>query len=362
MQGLRGIACILVVLTHARYFLANTPLWSFADQVLRPGAFGVDLFFVISGFIMVYTTSRPGATPLQFISHRFTRIWPPYAVMTLIAVLIGYGGSLGALVSPGVLGPLLKSLAFIPNNPHAPLYFDVSLNLGWTLEFEAYFYMVFAVSMLFGRFRWVALFSWLIYSALIFPMARRGLDLDVTKDLGYRFGYAALMTNPIVLDFLFGVVAAGIFMSRLRIRNVRLCWNLLFMATTFVLWSCYSWYYDFHGPLKWGIPAALLVTVLALVGKTVSIPVPAALLWLGRISYSLYLTHLTTQQVMTSYASAHGIEVHSWGFIFITTCTAIFIAYFFYELVEVRLCNAIRALVSKASSETGERDKLKTAS
>jgi exopolysaccharide production protein ExoZ len=346
LQGLRGIACILVVLVHGRYFMLSTPFGPLADQLLIPGAAGVDLFFVISGFIMAYTTSRPGVKPVDFIRQRFTRIWPPYVVMTFFWFAFLAGGTFSSLLSPNVAIAILKSLLFIPNDPHAPLYFNVTLPLGWTLEFEAYFYLTFALSMFLGRMRWIGLFSWLIFSALIFPLSRRGLNLDVRTDLGYSFGYAALMTNPIILEFLFGVTAAAVYLSRLRIRSVRLCWNLLFITTCFALWSCYGGLYNFHGPLKWGIPVALLVTVLALVSKTITVNMPAAILWLGRISYSLYLTHTATQQLLAKFVEQNGVDVHSWGFVFLSTAAAIFVAYFFYELVEVRLCQAVRKLLT----------------
>lgn len=350
LQGLRGVACILVVLTHARYFMLDTPFWPLADQTFIPGAAGVDLFFVISGFIMTYTTFRPDARPGEFLRHRFTRIWPPYVVMTLLWFFIVAGQTLGSLASHEVLVPLLKSLFFIPNNPRAPLYFNVTLPLGWTLQFEAYFYLVFAISMLFGRLRWIALFAWLVYSTLVFPMPRRGFNLDVMTELGYSFGYAALMTNPIVLEFLFGVVAAALYLSPVRLRNVRLCWNLLFITIAFAMWSCYSGFYKFHGPQQWGIAMALVVAVLAIVSKTITVRVPSVMLWLGRISFSLYLTHTTTQQLLLRLAAKNNVETHSWGFMFITTAAAVFFAYFFYEIVEVRLCDYIRKFVSKSSS------------
>ena len=91
IQALRGIAVFLVVLTHARYSFSDTPTWPLAEQLLRPGAMGVDLFFVISGFIMVYTTRRLAGTPgeaLDFLVRRFARIWPLYAVVTLIYLTV----------------------------------------------------------------------------------------------------------------------------------------------------------------------------------------------------------------------------------------------------------------------------------
>jgi exopolysaccharide production protein ExoZ len=350
IQGLRGVACILVVLTHARYFMLDTPSWQLANQLLMPGAMGVDLFFVISGFIMVVTTAGAragaGAGAGGFLLKRFTRIWPPYALMTVAWVCLFAGGP-AAFGSAGAMKQILASLAFLPVNPRIPLYFATTLPLGWTLLFEAYFYLVFAVSMLFGRLRWAALFGWIAYTVIVFPMARRGLNLDVSLDLGYRVGYAALLTSPMVLEFLAGAVAAGVYLSPLRLKSRRLCWNLLFLAVALSLWSIYA-HFDFHGPLKWGSAAALIVFACAIAGKTVDIVMPQVLLWLGTISFSLYLTHTATQQLLQGWFGAHGLDSHNWGFIFLTTCVAVVVAWVFHELVEVRLCRRFRLLVESS--------------
>jgi peptidoglycan/LPS O-acetylase OafA/YrhL len=348
LQGLRGVACILVVLTHARYFMLDTPLWPLANGWLMPGAMGVDLFFVISGFIMVVTTAgaRAGGGAGAFLLKRFTRIWPPYALMTVAWVCLFAGGP-AAFGSVGAMKQILASLAFLPVNPRVPLYFATTLPLGWTLLFEAYFYLVFAVSMLFGRLRWAALAGWIVYSVIVFPMARRGLNLDASLDLGYRFGYAALLTSPMVLEFLAGAVAAAVYLSPLRLGSRRLCWNLLFLAVAVSLWSVYA-HFDFHGPFKWGCAAFLIVLACAIAGKTVDIVMPQVLLWLGTISFSLYLTHTATQQLLQGWFRAHGLDTHDWGFIFLTTCVAVVVAWVFHELVEVRLCRRFRQLVESS--------------
>jgi peptidoglycan/LPS O-acetylase OafA/YrhL len=341
IQALRGVACILVVLCHARYFVSNTPSWGLAETLFRPGAAGVDLFFVISGFVMTYTTWGQGRQEAgRFLVKRFTRIWPPYAVLMLIWVACFEG--LNILNSPDRLKVLAKSLGFMSVHPEAPLYFGVLFPLGWSLEFEAYFYLVFALSLLFARFRWIALFGWLLYSVLVFPMPRRGLDLDVAVNLGYSWLYANLITNAIVLEFLFGVVIALVHLSPLRIRSARFCWNLLFLSVSLAAWYCYGGYFDFHGPQKWGISAALVVSGFALASKTVEIRLPGPLLWLGTISYSLYLVHVPTQQLLATFLASKGYDVHSWGFIFLSSAVTIVIAYGFFELVEVRLSNLMR--------------------
>ncbi|MFL6672235.1 MAG: acyltransferase family protein [Massilia sp.] len=341
IQALRGVACILVVLCHARYALSDTPYWELAETLFRPGAAGVDLFFVISGFVMTYTTWGHGRKDAaSFLVKRFTRIWPPYAVLTLAWVACFEG--LQLLKSPDRLAVLAKSLGFVSVYPEAPLYFGVTFPLGWSLEFEAYFYLVFALSLLFSRLRWIALGSWLVYSVLVFPMPRRGLNLDVAVNLGYSWSYANLVTNAIVLEFLFGVAVAMIYLSPLRLRSPRLCWNLLFLSVAVAAWYCYGGFFDYHGPQKWGIAAVLLVFGCAVASKTIEIRLPAPLLWLGTISYSLYLTHMLTQQILSRLLPKFGYNVHSWGFIFLSTAAAIGAAYVFHELVEVRFSNLVR--------------------
>lgn len=359
IQALRGVACILVVLCHARYFVSNTPSWELAETLFRPGAAGVDLFFVISGFVMTYTTWGQGRQEAgRFLVKRFTRIWPPYAVLMLIWVACFEGPNI--LNSPDRLKVLAKTLGFMSVHPEVPLYFGVLFPLGWSLEFEAYFYLVFALSLLFARFRWIALFGWLLYSVLVFPMARRGLDLDAAVNLGYSWLYANLITNAIVLEFLFGVVIALFYLSPLRIRSARFCWNLLFLSVSLATWYCYGGNFDFHGPQKWGISAALVVSGFALASKTVEIRLPGPLLWLGTISYSLYLVHVPTQQLLATLLANKGYDVHNWGFIFLSSAVTIVVAYGFYELVEVRLSNLIRRGID-AMRAMGSRPRLKSA-
>ncbi len=116
------------------------------------GGMGVATFFVISGFIMVYTTrdkfGRSGAG-LEFIKKRIIRIVPLYYITTILVVI------LTALVNKTSILPspaeLVSSIAFVPyKNPTGevvPLY-----ALGWTLEYEMFFYVIFAAAM---RFRLV---------------------------------------------------------------------------------------------------------------------------------------------------------------------------------------------------------------
>lgn len=141
IQSLRAIAAVLVLASHAL-------LYPLAEQTLaygRLGWLGVILFFVVSGFIMVAVTGKGGFEAGAFLRRRVLRVVPLYWGFTLLAAFL-------ALVLPDLFKStvfdgqqLLLSLAFIPfYNPAShglhPLY-----KLGWTLNYEMFFYVSFAL-------------------------------------------------------------------------------------------------------------------------------------------------------------------------------------------------------------------------
>lgn len=141
IQYLRGFAAMLVLASHALLY----PLVKHDLGFGRLGWLGVILFFVISGFIMVVVTGEGRFAPADFLRRRFIRIVPMYWGATLIAALL-------ALLAPQLFkttvydtGQLVLSLLFIPfHNPVSggihPLY-----KLGWTLNYEIFFYLCFAL-------------------------------------------------------------------------------------------------------------------------------------------------------------------------------------------------------------------------
>src|SRR5829696_2873445 len=148
IQYLRGVAALMVVYTHA-----SVQTQRYADVELpfsAHGAAGVDIFFVISGFIMWMTTigDTPTSKPLPFISRRISRIVPLYWVLTTGIVIVG-------LVRPDLLSStvitvwhVLASFFFIPyphpadNGSLVPVLIP-----GWTLNYEMFFYAIFACSL-----------------------------------------------------------------------------------------------------------------------------------------------------------------------------------------------------------------------
>jgi exopolysaccharide production protein ExoZ len=361
IQSLRGIAALLVVLTHARYFLYGTSLWPKANSLLMGGGMGVDLFFVISGFIMCHTNTRSDgswAYTLKFLIKRIARIWPVYAIATVFFVVVGYHG-LNYFHDSANRMTFLKSMFFLPADPSKPLYFGLSLPLGWTLNFEIYFYLVFAACLFFNRFKYWALTAWMSLTVLILPTLSRGFTLDVLANPGFSGSYWNIAMNPIVLEFL-----AGIFICLLYFNpavKIKQKWLAHLLATASVLFAIYSIYVvpnGFHGPAHWGFSIMIMVLVLAITSKTIRFVPPAAFVWLGEISFSLYITHTTSQSILSQSLNHFKLEpmIHTWFFVIISTIFALAIATISYFLLERGVSEYVRnhllRLVPRKTSTT----------
>jgi exopolysaccharide production protein ExoZ len=347
IQAFRGVAALLVVLAHARYYLFNTNQWDLAEQIFRPGAMGVDLFFIVSGFIMVYSTRASDGSfkySVDFAIKRFARIWPIYAVVTMTWVWTVNDLSSQPKTHNSVEA-VIKSLLFIPADPSQPLYFGVALPLGWTLEFEMYFYLVFGICLLFNRFRWIALSIWLLSTVVFIPLLKGNLSFDVMKLQPYSLGYLQIVTNPLILEFLAGALIALLYLTpSFRIKSRQLSHGLIMFGISLPLWYAYTGIGDIHGPTKWGWPLVLMVLIISTTSKTIEIRVPQSFVWLGKISFSLYLTHTLSQYHLTRLLSGLGLEshTHSWGHVFITTVFALTVAPIAHHYLENRMSHAFR--------------------
>jgi exopolysaccharide production protein ExoZ len=170
IQAGRGIAALAVVMTHAvaHPYGGAPPAWHML------GRYGVTLFFVISGFIMVHTTGAGSFDLRTFIGHRLKRIVPIYYLVNL-ALLISIALAPGAFKRTAFsLTHFILSLLFVPAyEPAGTGYIWPFLRLGWTLNYEMFFYVSFAaLSALCARNRAAVLTAWfggLIALGLVHP-------------------------------------------------------------------------------------------------------------------------------------------------------------------------------------------------
>lgn len=276
IQILRAAAAMSVVLFHLGESLAKN-FGLFPANPFPAGSDGVDIFFVISGFIMCYTTERENQrSPTDFALKRAARILPIYYLMTL--ALFAFGLVMPSLLSSGsaTFEQLAKSLLFIPyeraNGVVAPVLF-----LGWTLNYEMFFYAAFTIALLAApRFR--IQFVLVVMAVL----AAIGWATGGSGDVLLKF-----YTSGILLEFVWGCL---IFVLFDRYPELIKWLKPLWIVGAAALLA--QNFYDVPLPreVEKGIPAALIVmSVLGLSFRDG--PARRGFSRLGDASYSLYLGH-----------------------------------------------------------------------
>jgi exopolysaccharide production protein ExoZ len=277
IQVLRFVAAVAVVAFHALGVAPNgfqVPEGA-VSFVLSYGGRGVDLFFVISGFVIFYATHCARLTPADFLRRRVERIVPLYffAIFAVAILAMMLPAIFGA---PGWYTPrhILKSLAFISfTDGEMPV-----LYVGWSLEYEMFFYLAVALLMALTRDVWRNIV--MIFSALAF--------LGQIPGVATALGNYAFFADPMILEFVLGVIVGGVFVNR------RIGWPLPVAAAGAIAALLVT--DPANRVIVSGVPSACLVAAAAwLSRKRVDPSWPErALARLGDASYSIYLAQVET--------------------------------------------------------------------
>lgn len=278
VQALRAVAALLVVVHHAFEMWearitpdAPGPSWT-------NGAAGVDIFFVISGFVMVIASrrilSRPQAA-LVFMEHRIARIVPLYWLLTTakLALVVLFAGL--ALRSTLDLDYLLRSYLFLPLLDHAG-HFRPLLPVGWTLTYEFLFYLLFALAL--------ALRADVL--RVLVPAFALIVMLALLRTASWPVW--TILFNTIVVEFLFGVLIAK---ATLRGFTLPAVLAALMVLSGFLLILAIPQSAENLRVLTWGLPACAIVAGAVSLETHIAAALPRWLLALGDASYSIYLVH-----------------------------------------------------------------------
>ncbi|MGI3903838.1 MAG: acyltransferase family protein [Janthinobacterium lividum] len=286
LQCLRAVAALLVMLHHVAFdgdtIAARTGASSFDFDRFFDFAFGIHLFFVISGFIMLRTArgfgSVRGAT--IFLTRRILRVVPLYWLLTSL-VLVGTAVAPGLLnTPPGGLAVVIGSYLFVPVMRSTGELRPV-LGQGWTLNYEMFFYVLFACAMLLPRRLAVPALA----TTLVFLVA-------LGRVVNPPFAAVAVWTDGLLLEFLFGI---GIALLAERGATIGVVPALILTVSGClgaVLLGPMTPRFD--GLALWareGLPAAFIVAGCVLGPAWRSGRAVLALALVGDASYSLYLSH-----------------------------------------------------------------------
>lgn len=285
LQGLRGLAVLGVVLFHmtsveAKYAGGDRLLPALLDFF----QLGVDLFFVISGFVMVIVSRgrfQDSVQAQRFLFNRVSRIYPTYWLYYLLTLAV-------FLLQPGMVNSshgesnLLLSFFLLPSDK------VLLVMVAWSLVFELWFYLVFS-AFLPLRERWLpaALAVWALI-LLVFNSLQDWRDYSPAVQI---------MLHPHALEFIAGAALALFFYSRHSARLPdRLVWSMLLLATLVGMPLIgYLHLYESHGlarMLAVALVFGALVLGMVLLERRGHLRLNPALVAIGDMSYTIYLSHL----------------------------------------------------------------------
>jgi peptidoglycan/LPS O-acetylase OafA/YrhL len=349
LQCLRFVAAAMVLISHLNHEVLQRPALDAGFVPFAPvwWAGGVDVFFVISGFIMLHVSAdqfgRPGAVR-RFAERRIVRLVPLYWMFTLLALVamaLLPGQMAHNRVTPAqIVGSLLFIPVAAPDGRATPV-----LILGWTLEFEMLFYAVFAAGLGLPRRRGITMIVMvlLVLAALaLVPPLSGPLSGPLPLPLGF-------WANPIVLEFLFGMGlalafgrgwviprAAGLVLAGLGI--AALVWV---QARG---WPGHAWMWR----MAWaGVPSLLICAGVVLApGRARPGAVARLFILLGDASYALYLSHPFALSLMAM-AAARMPFLGAAGYIAMAFAVCVAVSVVIHLWIEGPLQRAIAARLAQ---------------
>lgn len=328
IQILRGLAALAVVLHHIPQYILNRSLTP--TYTLESGAAGVDIFFVISGFVMHAATVGKQNRPLDFFAKRLARILPIYWLFTTVLFL-------ATVVMPSAFASFkttpvewMKSMLFLPvYDPRG--YIRPIISQGWTLYFELTFYSVLALSL------WLMPRRATLLAAVIVASGSTAVSLLHESTLGS----ALQLLSPITLEFCAGVLLAHLFLHpglRLSGRAASPFVGLALMAAgLYGFTEGTSAELGYPRVLTWGAGAVAIVggALLAETWLSKDSWLLRQFHLLGDASYSLYLIHGLTFSVV--WKALPRAMHETWLPPLAMTAVAVMVSVPFHKLIELRL-------------------------
>jgi exopolysaccharide production protein ExoZ len=344
VQVLRAAAALAVTIAHTWVWVATAcAQHGISNPVpgMVTGAAGVDLFFVISGFIMVYTTRNDPPSirsSRRFFLRRLSRIAPLYwiAMATLALSWLDVGTS---MKQEGIdVQTIIYSALFIFHQRPPP---DNSLNpmlaQGWSLNYEMFFYLLFSVVLLFPR----------RLSIPVFIVAL--LTMGVMGHVGIVHGTFGRYFVYWLWEFAFGVGIGFAYSNGLRLpRSAAISCVVLGIV---LLWSStlyepetYTW-----RPIHWGIPCAIILAGVVNLGQHLDVRW-RAIVRIGDASYAQYLFHgMVMLWLFVHWPRIVDLLIKTvgpWGIVVYMTAMSVIVSVAIYVFVERSLLRTLRSTVA----------------
>lgn len=337
MQYLRGVAALLVVFVHLEFQLKRLGYEGFWPQSLEGG---VDLFFVISGFVIWTAASNHSGSVSDFAYRRFARIVPLYWLVTTAIVIIAFAAPQLLQSIRFDLAHVITSYLFIPYQaPDQHLIYPM-LVAGWTLNYEMFFYSIFALCLLFP-----AQNRFCILALILVGLVAAGYFIKPQNTL-FRF-----WSDPIILEFGYGIIIAQLLKRLPKSRMIPAC--CLMMAVFSWLFFATSDLYA-HRAFSLGIPAFFVVLGAVTYETCSGVRYNAFGKLLGDSSYALYLTHgIILSAVLQGWRVAGLEQYPTVLFIAVSLLICVIVGIFTYLLID----KPVQGMLRSRKVLDGHRDK-----
>lgn len=309
LDGLRGVAILLVMGFHYFYHLESyyykSTLYPYGETfsnvlVFKYGYMGVELFFIISGFVIAMTLESSRSV-IDFVIRRFVRIWPALIVSAVLTFfLLNWSDSPFALTRRQFWPNFLPSLTLTPTSLWSGWFPKVDFVTGvyWSLVVEIRFYMIAVILFwLFSReklARNLVIFTLIIY--VVRALLRRAMP-------GYNGVYDALFIPDYMPWFAAGAIFYELYKERLAKGAA-----LVMLAVMYALIARVSTNYAMIGrdPVFASTTALFFLALFWLLAtKPTSMKIfeIRPLVWIGECSYSIYLYHYAIGMILISQVS-----------------------------------------------------------
>lgn len=361
VQVLRAFAVMIVVLSHFSIIIKNqTEIGSFITIFTQNSPFAVDLFFFISGFIMVFTTKGNIKSNVlrasDFLIKRLFRIFPVYYLCLAVFVIFVTLYDKSYSINDIPVKDIVKSFFLIPLSPpdKSPFYGYSLIVPAWTITYEIYFYVIFSIALLLtSKYRTIVCSSVLVAVALILQLYFNGRFTIDAQDMHLTssgiIGNFSFIANPIIFDFILGMFLGEFFISKLYLRmksiiDILAPAFLCFGATAFISMFRYG-----YGLTHSAIGAFFLLFAILHFDFKKSIIYPRALIFIGNISYSLYISHVVVINIADRYSNALYVYTQSsgWRRYFVIIILAITIATLMHKLIEIPSTKVAKSIIEK---------------
>lgn len=357
IQILRGIAALFVVCFHFRY--AVNDIYAQKDignRLFEFGSFGVDLFFIISGFIMAMS-ARKNENLSEFFIKRFFRIYPLYFVVLTLYILLSF--------NEYSLPQIIKSYLLVPIDykSEMPYYGYSIMAIAWTLTYEFWFYFIFGISKKLSYKNKFIISSVLLSAPVVLV---NGINIDAfhanyVLNWGV-FNNIQFITNPVVYNFILGILSFNIcvFVSKhkeLLRPALSLVLPLLLLYGVIGVVSIRGMG---HGINQWGWYCFIIVTSIVISEMYFKdMYANSKMVYLGEISFSIYLIHPLLFILVNSYHPFIDVFNSLSGFTRLSCLVAfvVCISHIVYRLIEIPTHNLGKKLAKKYFSQNIKENK-----